>query len=196
MIENHVTENVLMNHVKNHLIIKKFIHDNIKKEIEIPDDKLLEFYQENINAFECEDTVRISHILVEDFDPQALEKITQMRKEINTPESFFKKVRECSECPTCCQSGDLGYFVKGELIPELDEVVFNMNHHEISQPIKSKYGYHIVIITDKRKHNKTPFDKIKNALKEQLIEIEAELKLVKLLRELKEKSNIEIYIEI
>ncbi len=196
MIENNLSENELMNHVKNQLIIKKYVKEYLKKDIDISDEKLLEFYNENVNSFESEDTVRISHILIEKYDPDAYHKIHQMRDEINSPADFFDKVRECSDCLTCCQSGDLGYFIRGELIPELDQVVFNMHVNEISQPILSKYGYHILIVTDRKKHNKTPFKKIRDALKEQLIEIETELKLVKLLRELKEKSKIEIYIEV
>lgn len=196
MIENGVTEDILKNHVKNKLIIKKFVEEYITKDITIDDDVLFDFYQENKNSFEGEDTVRISHILLEKYDDKAEQRAWEIKNSINSPEAFFKKVKECSECPTCCQSGDLGYFIKGELIEELDNIVFNMKINEISNPILTKYGYHIIIITDKRIHKSTPYNEIKEALREHLIKVESEIKVYRLLNNLKELANIKIYVEL
>ncbi|MDX9870469.1 MAG: peptidylprolyl isomerase [Candidatus Cloacimonadales bacterium] len=194
MIENHLTEDILRNHVKNRLIIKKYLDEYVRKDIQISNDDLIEFYKENIESFEGEDTVRISHILIEKFHEESLEKAWEIKKSIGSPQAFYDKVKECSECPTCCQSGDLGYFIRGELIEELDSIVFNMQVNEISDPILSKYGYHIIIVTDKKYHTITAFEDIKNALKEQLVETEAEIKIYRLLCNLKDMASIEVYV--
>lgn len=194
MCENKLSENNLLNYVKNQLIIKKFICETIKKNIDITEEHLQEFFNENNESFISEDTVRLSHILIEKYDEEALLKAIEVRKQINSPDDFFKFVQSCSECPTCCQSGDLGYFVKGELIPELDQIVFKMELNEISQPIQTKFGYHILIITDKKKHKKTCFNDVKEALREHLVEIQTEVILIKLLKDLKEKAAIELFV--
>jgi len=193
MIENGVTEDILKNHVKNKLIIKKFIDEYITKNIDISDETLLDFYLENKKSFEGEDTVRISHILIEQYNDDSEKKAWDVRNSLNSPKDFFNKVKECSECPTCCQSGDLGYFIKGELIQELDNIVFDMKINEISKPILSKYGYHIILVTDKKVHKVTPYDEIKEALRKQLIEVESEIKVYRLLNNLKELADIKIY---
>ncbi len=194
MCENHLTENNLLNYVKNQLIIKKFILETIKKDIDISEEHLQDFFNENTDAFVSEDTVRLSHILIEKYDDEALDRALEIRKSIRNSDDFFRFVQVCSECPTCCQSGDLGYFVRGELIPEIDQVVFNMSLNEISEPIKTIFGYHIVIVTDKKKHKKSCYNDVKEALREHLVELQTEVILIKLLKELKEKAEIELYV--
>jgi parvulin-like peptidyl-prolyl isomerase len=195
LIENHINENHLMRRVKNHLIIHRFIEEFLKNNIIIPDKKLLEIYNENLDCFNSEETVHVYHILIEDFNNDAFEKITMMKNNIKTADDFFFAVQSCSECPTCCQSGDLGYHTRGELIPEIDNVVFNMSENQISEPVKTSYGWHLFLVTEKKCQHKSCFDDIKEALRSQMIEMETELKIVHLLKELKNSAEISIFFD-
>lgn len=196
LVDNNINENVFMRRIKNHLIIHKFLKEFYKKDIHIEEQSLRNIYNENQECFETEETVHVYHILIEHFNENAEEEIRRIRTKINTTDDFFYAVENCSECPTGCQSGDLGYHIKGELIPELDEVIFKLKLNQVSNPIRSEYGWHLVLVTDKRDKKKSCFEDIKNALKEQMLEMEIELKIVQLLRELKEQSEIIVYVDL
>lgn len=195
LVKNNIEQNCLMNRVKNQMIIHKFIHESIEKEFCITEEKLKEIYAENNDCFQEKKTVRISHILIEGHTDESYQKILYMRENIKTTEDFFKAVNNCSECPTCCQSGDLGYFMEGQLLPELNEIVFSLKQYELSDPIKTKYGYHIVMVTDIKVKNAPCYEEVKEALKIRLIEIETDLKLLRLLRNLRTDSEIKVFEE-
>ncbi len=195
LINHNIEQNTLMSRVKNQMIIKKFIKETIIKDFVVTEDKLHEVYVENKDCFVEKQTIRVSHILIEGNTEDSLKKINHMKECIKTVEDFFKAVHTCSECPTCCQSGDLGYFTKGQLLPELDEIVFNLDVYEISQPIKTKYGYHLVLVTDKKVRKAPCFEEVKSSLKNKIIEIEVELKVLRLLRQLRESSEIKVFEE-
>ena len=82
---------------------------------------------------------RARHILLEEFDDAeyVLEKLS-------AGESFEHLARELSECDTAKNGGDLGIFYTGDMLPEFERALYKMKVGEISRPVKTKYGYHII----------------------------------------------------
>ena len=87
-------------------------------------------------------------------DAQALEKITALKKElsapgIDVPAKFAELAKANSACPSSAKGGDLGPFQHGAMVKEFDEVAFALPEGKVSDPVKTQFGYHLVLVTKK-----------------------------------------------
>ena len=89
--------------------------------------------------------VRASHILVD--KKLDAEKIIE---KLNSGAKFEAQAQKWSNCPSKAKGGDLGYFGKGRMVPAFEKAAFEMEIGEISKPIETQFGYHIIMVTDKR----------------------------------------------
>lgn len=87
--------------------------------------------------------VKISHILVE-----TQEKALDLQKEIKEGKSFEELAEKHSLCPSKEKKGDIGYNMKGRLLPEFETAAFKLNNKEISEPVKTEEGWHLIKIYD------------------------------------------------
>ena len=83
--------------------------------------------------------IKCSHILV-DKHSEAL----QLLDEIKKGKKFGSAAREISKCPSRKKDGSVGYFTKGMMVKEFDQVAFKLQIGEISEPVKTEFGYHII----------------------------------------------------
>ena len=140
--------------------------------------------------------VKASHILIKGTDEESLLKVKKIRAMINSPEDFIREAESCSDCPSSCQCGDLGYFTRGKMVKDFEDLAFSLQINEISQPVKTQFGYHIIMVTDHRKSKTASFEEVKEALKKRLQQIDSELQLIRHLKELRANAEIEIYHEL
>lgn len=98
----------------------------------------------NFNNYDYKE-VKACHILV-----KTKEQAEQIRQEIIDGRSFSAAAREYSECPSSSEGGDLGYFPRGMMVPAFDKAAFNMPIGEISQPVQTEFGWHLILVTDKK----------------------------------------------
>ena len=89
--------------------------------------------------------VRASHLLV-----QTEEEVKKIREEIVNGKDFAEAAREVSLCPSGKQGGDLGFFGRGRMVPEFEQAAFTLPVGEVSQPIQTQFGWHLLIVTDER----------------------------------------------
>ncbi len=89
--------------------------------------------------------VRASHILV-----RTEEEALKLKKEIENGKSFAQIAKEVSLCPSGQNGGDLGYFTKGQMVKPFEDAVFSMKTGEISNPVQTQFGYHLIQLTDKK----------------------------------------------
>lgn len=88
--------------------------------------------------------VRASHILVED------EKLAkELKEKIESGEDFSYVAKKYSICPSKENGGDLGEFGKGVMVKEFEKAAFSLDVGEVSQPVKTQFGYHIILVTSK-----------------------------------------------
>ena len=83
--------------------------------------------------------VRASHILV---DKQA--KAMDIKKQLDGGADFRKLAEQFSSCPSKKKGGDLGFFGRGQMVKEFETAVYSMKVGDVSDPIKTKFGYHII----------------------------------------------------
>ena len=158
--------------IRNKIIIKKYIHSQCHRKAKMDDSKLLAFYEEQKEFFCTEAEVRASHILIKGED--AIGKAQAIRDSIHSSDDFIKASKAYSDCPSNAKCGDLGFFSRGKLLNEIEDVAFNLDVNTISEPFQTKYGVHILMVTDKHCMEPIPFEKLKDSLRARLEHIERE----------------------
>lgn len=107
---------------------------------------------ENKVYFVAEEEVKASHILVgldNRTEEEALEVVNEILKDLNA-NNFAEKAEKYSEGPSAPQGGDLGWFRRGVMVPAFEEVAFSLEVGEISEPVLTQFGYHLILIEDNR----------------------------------------------
>jgi peptidyl-prolyl cis-trans isomerase C len=89
--------------------------------------------------------VRASHLLV-----GTQSEAEQCRKEILEGKTFAEVAKTVSKCPSGAQGGDLGFFTRGRMVPQFDKVAFELPVGELSEPVQTQFGWHILTVTDKK----------------------------------------------
>ncbi|MFQ5975844.1 MAG: peptidylprolyl isomerase [Candidatus Hydrothermarchaeales archaeon] len=89
--------------------------------------------------------IRASHILVEKHS-----EAVALIEEIKKGESFAELARKHSICPSRKRGGDLGFFGHGQMVKEFERAAFKLKKGEVSDIVKTKFGYHIIKLTDKK----------------------------------------------
>ncbi len=89
--------------------------------------------------------VRASHILVEEES-----KANELKKQIDGGYDFARVAKKHSKCPSGASGGDLGFFGKGMMVKEFEEAAFSLEVGQVSEPVKTQFGYHIILVTEKK----------------------------------------------
>jgi len=89
--------------------------------------------------------VRASHILVSN-----IEEANHVMNELKKGKDFGELAKKFSNCPSREDGGDLGFFGKGQMVPEFEKAAFSMNPGEVKGPVKTQFGYHIIKLTGKK----------------------------------------------
>jgi peptidyl-prolyl cis-trans isomerase C len=126
-------------------------------------------YDEAVKQMAPEQEVHARHILFRVADPndekagkEAEAKVKAVIDRINKGEDFVKLANELTEDPSGKQNGgDLDYFGKEQMVPEFSEVAFKLDNGQISEPIKTQFGWHVLKVEDKRSKPIPEFDQVK-----------------------------------
>jgi len=149
---------------------------------------------------EADEKVRARHILIlvdKNASPKekldALSKIRDIKKKIKDRKSFEEMARLYSEDPgSKDRGGDLGYFSKGDMVPEFEKVAFSLEIGKVSEPVLTDFGYHLIYVEEKKAGRELSFEDIKNDLLDFLMQKKATRKYEEYLSSLKAKSSIKI----
>lgn len=121
-------------------------------------------YTENASLYNKAAEVKASHILINGDDDKTLEKAKAIRAKVNT-KNFAAIAKTETQDPTGKDNGgDLGWFSAGRMVPEFEKAAFEMKPGEISQPVKTQFGYHIIYVQDKKAAENRPLETVKDEL--------------------------------
>jgi peptidyl-prolyl cis-trans isomerase C len=146
------------------------------------DSAMHELYDQQVKPIGAQEEVRARHILVETED-----EAKAIVDQIKNGADFATLAKEKSKDPGAADGGDLGYFGKDQMVPEFSEVVFKMYPGQVSNPVKTQFGWHIIKVEDRRNKQVPEFDKIKDQI-EAYVARKAQTELV---TQLREKAKIE-----
>ena len=125
----------------------------------VTDEEMRKVYDEAAKSMTAEEEVRARHILVETED-EAKAIVEQLKGGAD----FATLAKEKSKDPGAADGGDLGYFVKGQMVPEFSEVAFKMYPGQVSNPVKTQFGWHVIKLEDRRNRPMPEFEKVKDQI--------------------------------
>jgi len=125
----------------------------------VSDDALHQTYDDAVKSGGSPEEVHARHILVEKED-EAKEIIEQLKN----GGDFATLAKEKSKDPGASEGGDLGYFTKDQMVPEFAEVAFKMYPGQLSNPVKTQFGWHIIKVEDKRTKQPPQFETVKGQI--------------------------------
>jgi peptidyl-prolyl cis-trans isomerase D len=144
-------------------------------------------YTENFSKYNKPEEVKARHILIT--GDKAEEKIKALHSKVNA-KNFGDIAKKETEDPTGkANGGDLGWFSAGRMVPEFEKVAFGMKKGEISQPVKTQFGYHIILVEDKKGAETKPVDSVKHELAQMAIQKTKASDLDKLLKTTADEIN-------
>ena len=170
-------------------ILKKYAVNKILSEVSATEDEITQFYNDNSERFQKPEAVRASHILVDEF-----EKAKEIQDEIHQGLSFEEAAQKYSTCPSRQVGGDLGEFERGKMVPEFEEAAFNLKEGELSEPVKTQFGYHLIKLQYKNEARLRTIDEVREQIKQQVIREKQEEKYFNTMEEFKNRYNVSINI--
>ncbi|CAN7617563.1 peptidylprolyl isomerase [Peribacillus frigoritolerans] len=137
----------------------------VEPRITVTEDEISTYFEDNKDTFAQAEQVEASHILVE--DEKTAKKVA---KELAAGGDFAKLAAEYStDTETADNGGSLGYFGKGDMVEEFEDVAFDLDINKVSDPVKTEYGYHIIKVTGKKEAKKANLEDSKDVIKETLL---------------------------
>ena len=170
---------------KRKILIARLLKDEVEGDVEVSEIEITDYYNANKEKFAAPETLRASHILVRD-EAEA----NEIQKKVSRGEDFEKLAEEYSVDPTAKIGGDIGYFAKGQLVPEFEEVCFDMKVGETSGVVKTRFGYHIIKLTERKEPHIKELYEVQDSIEEALGRGKKKLLFDKYVEGLKEKSQI------
>ena len=134
------------------------------KDVTASDEDAKKFYDEHPDQFTQPERVHVRHILISD-DVTSADAIAKIQADLKAGASFDEVAKSCSLCPSAAQGGDLGEVSKGQMVPEFETAAFALkNPGDLSEPIKTQFGWHIIRLEDRTPSSLEPLDTVKPQL--------------------------------
>lgn len=168
--------------IKQQILVQAYIEKNVT----ISDAEIRSKYEERKSATKDEQEAKASHILV-----KTEEEAKAIIKLLEGGAKFEKLAHEKSlDKASAKNGGDLGYFGQADMVPEFTAAVFALKNGKYSKdPIKTKFGYHVILKKDQRKMKPPALEEVRDLLKARLMQD----KVQKMTRELRKNYKIELY---
>lgn len=145
-------------------LLKQFNIKQLVESVVVEDSEAEAFYNENPQMFKAQPQVEAAHILVD-----TKEEADSIAQEISGGLEFAEAAKKYSKCPSNQQGGNLGFFQRGQMVPEFEEAAFNLGVKEISEPVQTQFGYHLILKTDEKGAEVQAIESVLPQIKQQLL---------------------------
>ena len=151
----------------------------IQSTVEIGDDEIQRYYDENQDDFRSEEQVRARHILLQINDQrtaeQASEQMLEVRARLERGEDFAAVAGEVSEDPgSKDRGGDLGFFGRGQMVPEFEQAAFSSSPNQLVGPVQSAFGSHLIEVLARQPGGLQPLSQASARIRNRLLAERAE----------------------
>ncbi len=138
--------------------------------------EIKDYYQNHKSEFTIPEQVKARHILVKAKDKtkesmdKAKAKMVEIASKTNV-DNFAKMAKKHSDDPgSKAKGGDLGFFPRGRMVPEFEKAAFSTKKGKITEPVETQYGYHIILVEDKKDEREESFEEVKTQIATQLMQ--------------------------
>ena len=134
----------------------------------VSDDAAKKIFDEKIGSVKPEQEIHARHILV-----PTEEEAKKVAERIKNGEDFATLAKEVSK-DTNAEGGDLGFFTRGQMLKPFEDAAFALDVGQVSAPVQTQFGWHIIKVEEKRDQKLPTFDQVKEAIKAQLVQAKAQ----------------------
>jgi len=166
-------------------MLKQYAINKVLSNITLTEEEKKAFFDANKSKFNKSETATAKHILVDN-----KELADELLGKINSGEITFEDAAAAhSTCPSKDAGGDLGNFTRGQMVPEFEEAVFNMKNGEVTGPVKTQFGYHLIKLENLQPGGESEYEEVKNEIERSLMYQKQSEAYSKELNNLKTKYN-------
>ena len=190
-------------------IIGNRIYEKVTADVEVTDQEVKQYYDDNKEKFLVPAQVKASHILAlfpwiedgseetEEGRDEALDKIKMIEDKLENGEDFEELARQYSEDQSTAENGgDLGYVSEGQMVEEFDKALFSLDEGETSKIVETVYGFHIIKAFDRKEEYYQDFEEIEEDLKTYMLDSYKSEEWTNFVYLLIEKVNIEYFTDV
>jgi len=196
-----MTEIEVKKHIERGLAIKEVIDREVASNIVVDEAESRTFYDNNPQFFTRPERVKASHILIK-VDPAASEadkkaareKIEGLQRQVKSGTDFADLARTKSEGPSSAQGGDLGFFQRGQMVKPFEDAAFAMEKDQLSDIVETRFGYHLIKVTEKEPEKKFSYEEVKERLAARLKQDRVEKEARTYIDTLKKGAKIEKFL--
>lgn len=173
--------------LKKRLIVEAYLKKKVESDTTVSDEELKKFYEQNKDKFKADAQIRASHILVST-EQEAKDLLSKLKAGGN----FEELAKGHSKDSSAAKGGDIGWFGKGAMVPPFEKALMALKEGQLSDVVRTDYGYHIIKLTGKRPAGLRPFDEVKEQIKGALMPAKQQELFLKIKEELKKSAKINI----
>lgn len=159
---------------------------SVVEKIRVSEEEERSYYQENQELFQEEGQVSAKHILVD-----SREQAEQVAAKLAGGLAFEEAAEKYSTCPSKDRGGDLGYFSKGQMVPEFEKAAFGAEIGKVIGPVETQFGHHLILVEDKKGASRRSFEQAEAQIHQQLIQAKQQEAYQAKVQELSEAYGVE-----
>jgi len=193
-----LSESIIKEQMRRRMQVQKYVTSEFIPKISVPDTEIRAFYDENKQLFQEPETVKASHILIkvdtdakEEADAEAFKRIQVLKKKLDAGEDFAALAKAESEGPSSVRGGSLGYFRRGQMVKPFENKAFSLKKGEISDPVRTRFGYHLILVEDKKPAGTIPYEESKDRIRQVLTQQKLQQTVLAHIESAKETAKIE-----
>jgi peptidyl-prolyl cis-trans isomerase C len=184
------------------LRVTKMLETEVNGKVSVQPQDVSTFYEQNPDKFKQGERVRASHILIrtpEKADEKTKEtakaKATEVLTQVKGGKDFGELAKNYSQDPgSAANGGDLGYFVKGQMVGPFEQVAFVLKPGDVSDIVETPFGYHIIKVADRQPARTVPIDEVKPQIEQFLQNQQRQQATEAFINSLKAKGKVEVLI--
>ncbi len=170
------------------LLARMYMKKHVDEESQPTDAELKKEYEKHLPEMAPPAQIHARHILVKTEE----EAKAARKRVVEGGEPFEAVAKEVSIGPSASKGGDLGLFGKGRMVPAFEKAAFALQEGEVSEPVKTQFGWHIIKVEKKQQRKAPTFEEVKGRLAQQVVQNRYRSQLKALADGLKAKARIEI----
>ncbi len=173
--------------LRKRLIVESFLKKKVEVESKVSDEDMKKFYEQNKEKFKSSEQIKASHILV-----KTEKEAKDIAAQIKAGGNFEELAKKHSTDSSATKGGDLGWFGKGSMVPAFEKAALALKDGQVSDIVKSDFGYHIIKLTGKRPAGLRPLEEVKEQIKAAIMPTKQQEIFQKIKEELKKSAKINI----
>jgi len=180
----------LFEKLKRDLLVQRLVEREVLDKAKITGKEAKAYYKENKDQFKSPAQIYAYHILLAD-----QEQAKKVEQRLAKGDNFQEVAKEVSVGPSGSRGGDLGWVGRGQLVPEFEEVAFELNPGDVSRIVKTQFGFHVILVTEKKDSRQLPFSDVSDQIQRFLQQGKHKELLANYIDALKKKGKVKVFVK-